>query len=448
MNYGIKMIDVRKIHVHPKNPRKNIGDVSELAESIKTNGIMQNLTVVPFESDVTGERCEGEYMAVIGHRRLAAAEAAGLTQVPCVIKEMSESEQLATMLAENIQRSELTPIEQAEGVQMMLDIGESVADISAKTGFSESTVRRRMKLLDLDREKLRETENRGVTLADYEKLNDIEDIKTRNKVLECIGTNNFNMQLQNALDEQKKMKNKKLLFAELDKFATKVTEYPSGYSWEESYNYMTFDGDFVPPKDAGETEYVYYPNSYSVALYKKNEEVKQTAAKKETKEEKIQREAREKENARIEAVKALAQRAYNLRKKFIDEFTPSPRHGKELKRFLWNMLCFCGGDWVDTDEIDKVFGTTLSEGGTYEETSSIADEYFEENSEMVILKLAYMMSNDCDTKYIYSWRGEWESDEGMDKLYECLGRLGYQMSDEEKKLQNGTHELFEKEQTI
>lgn len=60
----IECISVDKIKPHPDNPRKDVGDVAELAESVKQNGIMQNLTVIPTDS--------GEYMALIGHRRLAA----------------------------------------------------------------------------------------------------------------------------------------------------------------------------------------------------------------------------------------------------------------------------------------------------------------------------------------------------------------------------------------
>lgn len=61
----ITNIDVTKLKEHPDNPRKNIGDVAELAESIKARGILQNLTVVPAEN--------GMYTVIIGHRRLAAA---------------------------------------------------------------------------------------------------------------------------------------------------------------------------------------------------------------------------------------------------------------------------------------------------------------------------------------------------------------------------------------
>ena len=81
----ITYISVDKLHPHPDNPRKDIGDITELADSIRQSGIYQNLTVIPS----TGYY-HGDYTVIIGHRRLAAAKAAGLTEVPCVITEMSK----------------------------------------------------------------------------------------------------------------------------------------------------------------------------------------------------------------------------------------------------------------------------------------------------------------------------------------------------------------------
>ena len=125
----ITNIEVTKLLQHPDNPRKNIGDVTELAESIKARGILQNLTVVPAEN--------GMYTVVIGHRRLAAAKQAGLTEVPCAVVDMDYKTQLSTMLLENMQRSDLTVYEQAQGMQMMFDLGVPVAEIVEKTGFAE-----------------------------------------------------------------------------------------------------------------------------------------------------------------------------------------------------------------------------------------------------------------------------------------------------------------------
>lgn len=147
----IKYIPVSKLWRHPDNPRKDLGDVTELAESIKVNGVLQNLTVVPLIGEIT-KKWDGEsYRVIIGHRRLAAAKLAGLEELPCVVVEMSEREQLSTMLTENMQRSDLTVYEQAQGFQMMLDMGDTVEDIAEKSGFSATTVRRRVKLLELDK---------------------------------------------------------------------------------------------------------------------------------------------------------------------------------------------------------------------------------------------------------------------------------------------------------
>ena len=128
----IFQVGIGKLKPHPKNPRTDVGDVSELAESIAANGIFQNLTVVKSDNDT--------YTVVIGHRRLAAAQLAGLQELPCVISEMDEKTQIATRLSENIQRSSLTVIEEAKGFQMMFDLGASMKEITAKTGLSETTV--------------------------------------------------------------------------------------------------------------------------------------------------------------------------------------------------------------------------------------------------------------------------------------------------------------------
>ena len=178
----LQYIEVEKLHPHPDNPRKEIGDVSELAESIKQNGIFQNLTVVPAEDG---------YTVIIGHRRLTAAKAAGLEKVPCVVADMTPKEQLQTMLLENMQRSDLTVYEQAQGFQLMLDMGSSVEEIAEKTGFSQTTVRRRVKMMELDQEKLKEVSKRQLSLADFDRLAQIEDIKVRNQCLDSIGTQNF-----------------------------------------------------------------------------------------------------------------------------------------------------------------------------------------------------------------------------------------------------------------
>jgi len=88
----IRLIPVDLIDPHPHNPRRDLGDLTELAASIKAHGIRQNLLLTPW-----GE--EGRYRAVIGHRRLSAARLAGLTEVPAAVDDSLSAEgQLELML--------------------------------------------------------------------------------------------------------------------------------------------------------------------------------------------------------------------------------------------------------------------------------------------------------------------------------------------------------------
>jgi len=166
-------IAAERIKPHPDNPRKNLGDLTELTESIKVHGILQNLTVVPIDPELYQRKIAskkaytGDYWAVIGHRRHAAATLAGQSGRPCVVSDMDRKKQLAVMMIENLQRSELSYLEQARGFQMMLDMGDSVAEIAAQTGFTKETINKRVKLLKNDPDKLQKALARGGTLDNF-----------------------------------------------------------------------------------------------------------------------------------------------------------------------------------------------------------------------------------------------------------------------------------------
>ena len=90
---------------------------------------MQNLTVVPGHWDENRAHHEEGYTLIIGHRRFAAGKMAGVTMYPCrIVQDMSYKDQVGTMLEENMQRIDLTVLEQAEGFQMMLDLGYGRTD--------------------------------------------------------------------------------------------------------------------------------------------------------------------------------------------------------------------------------------------------------------------------------------------------------------------------------
>ena len=111
----VVLIQTDELHPHPDNPRKDLGDLTELADSIKANGVLQNLTVVPriVTGNLLGNTWQDGYAVVIGHRRLAAAKLAGLKELPCIVSDMGLRDQVRTMLMENIQRADLTSDEEA-----------------------------------------------------------------------------------------------------------------------------------------------------------------------------------------------------------------------------------------------------------------------------------------------------------------------------------------------
>lgn len=441
----IKMIDVKKLHPHHQNPRKDLGDLTELAESIKTNGILQNLTVVPWFSSITGVGCDDPkqqeemgYKVVIGHRRLAAAKLAGLEVVPCVISDMDRKTQLGTMLLENIQRNDLTVYEQAQGFQMMLDLGETVGDISKTTGFSETTVRRRVNLLKLDQEKFKASADRGASLMDYADLEKIEDIDLRNSVLEKIGTPNFKYELKSAIEKEANAKLMESMIKQLEGFATQI-DNSSGLQYAKTY-YPSRDPIIEKPADADEEFYFFIvSNNYGwITLYKKHFES-------DTDEEKEKRQAeRQRQEECRAALEEISKRTYQLRRDFIREFsnTKAIKHIDILIEYSIRAMLEDYAS-VDFDDFAEFFGLNA-------ELNAEGDEEltFEDISEHVLaqpalhLLIAIYLTFDSERQSYYGWRNQYEDNETLNQCYDLLEKLGYQMSDEELAMKNGTHELF------
>lgn len=194
MNH-ITLIGIDLLLPHPNNPRKQLGDLTELAESIKANGVYQNLTVVA--------NGDGFYTIIIGHRRHAAAKLAGIDKLPCVIAQMTEKQQLETMLLENMQRSNLTIVEEAQGVQLLIDLGESIDSIAKSTGFSKQTIKNRARLNQWKMSDVESAFSKGATLEDFAKLDKIEDDKEKARVAKLLGTSNFTWQLEKSLKNQR-----------------------------------------------------------------------------------------------------------------------------------------------------------------------------------------------------------------------------------------------------
>ena len=433
---GLIMISVDKLYPHPDNPRKSLGDLTELSESIKAKGVMQNLTVVPRAEEY------GTYTIIIGHRRHAAAKKAKLKELPCVIVEMSEQEQVATMLLENIQRSDLTAYEQAKGFQMMMDFGDSVKGIVDKTGFSESTVRRRLKMAELDEEVLKRVSSRQISFGDIDKLQEIEDLQTRNKVLADIGTANFNNSFRSVIEKQKRDRE----LAEMRAiFNAKGLKEVTWNEYREKYNYEhAIDGKVDNLEERideaigkGVTAYYY---SYATTFYLLTDK----EAKVEKTPEQLAAEERERERKqRYSLLEGTFERLYQLRREFISNYSFKQAAIHLDKIASYTLVCGINGDlW---DEISKedlwklLFGKETVVSSYEEMCSEIAP-----TEAAKALLVAVWLLTDGDDLDCHDWYCRYDSDARLEMIYEFLESLGYEMSDEERALRDGSHPIFKR----
>ncbi len=430
---NIRMIAIEKIHNHPDNPRKDVGDVTELAESIKHSGVMQNLTVVPYE---------GEYRVIIGHRRLAASKAAGLIEVPCVVVEMSEKEQLGVMLSENMQRVDLTIVEQAQGMQLMLDMGDSVPEIAQKTGLSKVTVGKRIKLNALPTDKLKAAENRGGTLEAYLKCLEIEDEKKREMLLDKVGTNNFEWNYKREMEEQKAKKNKPIMLALLknigaEKFKDISDRWSSKYESVLYKSLSSWDGEDFTAKLKKSKKYFYYVDSTQIGIFKQAEKKKKVSTKSE---KEIEADRRRKE------LRELFEKAYSLREEFILNFKEIKKYEKVIYEYLLKFVGRSAASYHNTDSKAVRKAAGISDEGNLPAQREKIYQWIEKdkNAPLVLtfFKSGDMKSINC---YTYSY-GEnypkYDKSELLLLIYEFLEKLGYQISTEEQKLLDGTHELY------
>jgi ParB family chromosome partitioning protein len=141
---SLRAVDIENIHPSGRQPRKKFDDarLSELAESIRSQGIIQPLVV--------RVRPAGGFELVAGERRWRAAQRAGLHQVPVIIREVAEAQAFELALVENLQREDLNPIEEAEGYQhLVAEFGYTQESLAARVGKERSTVANALRLLKL-----------------------------------------------------------------------------------------------------------------------------------------------------------------------------------------------------------------------------------------------------------------------------------------------------------
>ena len=429
-NATIIYIPVNEITAHPNNPRKDLGDLTELSESIRKNGVLQNLTVVPNVGENSG------YTAVIGHRRLEASKMAGLEAVPCVISHLTEQEQVRTMLMENMQRSDLTVYEQAQGFQMMMDLGDTAEAIADKTGFSASTVRRRLKLLELDKEKFAAASERGATLMDFAALDGIDDIKTRNKVLEHVGTANFNYELKKTIDKQEADKRRKRWLELLETFATKTDDTKELRYIKSLYG---APDDFTIPEDSREIKYFYKVESWGLTLYREKTEEAPSP------EEEARRIAEERRKQLDKRIVEIETRMMELRDEFMENL--SNTEAKKRLPSIAEWACQTAlhkGFYISDSDYLNVLAISIPDDADDEQEEAIFEELKLKAKEVHGKFFANMVfaAKSSGSLRCHHWDNSHRENVELREMYAYLESLGYEISDEELAMLDGTHEVF------
>ena len=141
---AIQEISVGELDPNPDQPRQTFDDesIAQLAESIRSQGVLQPLLVVPASG--------GRYRIIAGERRFRAGRAAGLETLPCIVKDIDVVRQMEIALIENLQREDLNPLEAAKGIQaLMKQCGYTQEKVSARLGKSRPAVANLLRMLTL-----------------------------------------------------------------------------------------------------------------------------------------------------------------------------------------------------------------------------------------------------------------------------------------------------------
>ena len=197
-----KIVQIKDIQKNPYQPRKEFSEekIQELAQSIKENGLIQPIIVR--KSPVLG------YEILAGERRYRASIAAGLSEIPVIIKQLSDQDMMLHSIIENLQRENLNPIEEAKAYQSLIDKGFTHTEIAEKMGKSRPYITNLVRLLGLPKHILTEVESGKLSQAHARLLIQLSSDK-QDKLLNRIQTENLSVrQVEQILQKTKKISKK------------------------------------------------------------------------------------------------------------------------------------------------------------------------------------------------------------------------------------------------
>lgn len=178
---GIQKLALSSIDRNPRQPRTEFReeDLSQLAESIRESGVLQPVLVRP--------AANGRFELIAGERRFRASERAGLTDIPALIKPMSDDESLLVAIVENVQRADLNPIEEGEGYRLLQDeFGLTQEEVARRVGKSRPAIANALRILQLPESMRAEIRAGRLTAGHARALLAIEDPEEREAVARAV----------------------------------------------------------------------------------------------------------------------------------------------------------------------------------------------------------------------------------------------------------------------
>lgn len=408
----IKKYPIEKFEAHPNNPRKDLGDLTELSDSIRQLGVLQNLIVV-----INGDKLR----VVAGHRRLEAAKLAEVKELPAAISELSEKEQLEIMLLENLQRENLTLTEQADGFQLLIDLGSSVEEICQETGFSERSVYYRLNIAKLNKKSIEKAEKKlgdQMRLSDFIALEKVENVKTRNKLLsEYGGRRDFDYYIEEEVKREKRIKNVK----ELEKKAKEAGLEEGAWvsSWDSGItNYKSSFYEEIKKIPKGVKYYSIDKSGERIIFYSKEKKKKGDLSPQEKKE----KEERQKKNEARSTIQNIEEQITEALKSYIWYLYQNAEEQEKKDEVLYYIIRFIAEEYTH-------YGTT---------------EAFEEKKPKTVEEvLEIMLAESMDS---LNWFDNWDcaprEQEGAQKeLFEYAIKEGLVLDAECVNALAGTHPM-------
>lgn len=206
---SIEKIDIDLIDARSDQPRKNFENIDELAESIKEYGLLNPIVV---------SKNNGKYEIIAGERRYRASIQAGLKKIDAIVRDFDQKDIDILSLVENIQREDLSALEEAEAYKKLMDdFSMTQEEIAKSMGKSRSYIANTIRLLKLNQEETDALAARKISASQARTLLSIEDEDERKKTLENFINKKINVRDAEKIGKKKKTKEKATGLSDIDK---------------------------------------------------------------------------------------------------------------------------------------------------------------------------------------------------------------------------------------